>query len=141
MSPIVMAILGIIHLFIFITAVGLFYIFYKKQNYSKDQILWFCTTFILAAISGFFFANHFSFISTDSSLLLAIGYSIFPITQISLLLLSYPIIQLLNRKYKVKYAPVFLGIVASAPLSLLLMVTLAQFYWDFLGRSIYGQPV
>lgn len=139
MSTIVFATIGIIHVFIFVLACCTFYFFYDKQGYRKSDFILFLGVTILSSLVGFLFANHYAFLSKDSSLLLSVGYACFPIAQGSMLLLSYPAIQLIKYKYSIRYAPIFLGIVASAPVSLLLVVSFAQFYWDFLGKNIYGR--
>lgn len=138
MTAIALSIMIIFHIMAFMLAGFFFYTFYKKEHYTKKELVTFISTLFGIGILGFFAANHFSFLSSDSSVLLAIGYSAFPITQIAALLLVYPVFIVIEEKYKLKFAPIFLGIIASAPFSFLLSGILTQHYWEFLGRSIYG---
>jgi hypothetical protein len=138
---VIFAIFGLLHFFVFITSIALFTVFYKKENYGSSELITFISLIFIIGVVGFFTANQVAFISDDPSVLMSIGYSIIPITQASLALLSYSVLYLVNTKTKkpIKFAPICLGIIGSAPVSVLSTTLFSQPYWTFLGKSIYGQ--
>ena len=89
---------------------------------------------------GFFCANQVAFASDDPSVMMTIGYTIVPITQASFAFLSYTTLYIVNSQTKknIRFAPILLGIVTSAPISVLITTVLSQTYWNFLGKNIYG---
>jgi len=138
MTAVLAAGIALFHIFIFIACVAIFVLFYKKDKYSKIEISIFTLTIALVGVIGFFIANHFALLSTDKSVLLAMGYTAIPITQMGMVLLSYPIITLLKERFNLRYPPIILGIIASAPFSYLLTTILSPTYWSYLGEKIYG---
>ena len=138
MTGIFAGIVAMVHLLIFVTAIIAFCLYYKKVNLEKSQILIFAGLALTFGVLGFFVANHFAFITKDSGVMMTVGYTAVPITQMGLSLMSYPLVYMLQTKFKVKYFVVLLGIVTSAPLSLLLAASFSQYYWEFLGKNIYG---
>lgn len=133
MTAIFLTILIVAHILIFIFSILAFVFAYKKSHYSSKDIYLFLGCFTLCGLLGFFIANHFAFLTSDKSVTLAMGYTAMPITQMSVTILSYPIVELLKQKMELNYAPVLFGIVASAPLSFLLTSTLSFYYWQLLG--------
>ena len=134
MTTIMAILVGFFHIILFALSLFFFSVFFKKENYKKAEALSFGVSFLSVGILGFFVANHFSFLSSDSSVLLAVGYTVVPITQVAICMLSYPVV----KGFNFKYPPLFFGVMASAPLSFFLSTTLTQTYWEFLGRNIYG---
>lgn len=137
---VVIAIFGLIHFFIFAGTIGVFLTFYKKENYTSKELTIYLITILSSTVIAFFIANQLALISDDPSVMMAIGYTVIPITQGSLAFLSYTIVNILNssESRNIRYAPVLLGIITSAPVSLLATSTLSEFYWNWMGLSIYG---
>jgi hypothetical protein len=132
---VVFAIFGIMHSLLFIVCVSLFIKISKSEKYTKKEPLLFSIMLIVGTLIGFFVTNHFAMNINDGSFMLALGYSIIPITQGTLLLLSYV---LTSSKKEIKYTPVFLGICCSAPMTFLFTGLVGRFYWELLGINIYG---
>ena len=137
MLSVVIAILGLIHFLIFLLSILFFVIIYKKEKYQKIDLIKFLFTIFSVSVFSFFLVNHLTFIADSAQLLHAILISMLPISQLSILLLSYPLIKFLNDNEK--YASYFFGIMASIFLTLILVITLGETYWDLLGKNIYGR--
>ena len=132
---VVFAIFGIMHALLFVVCVSLYIKFSKSEKYTKNELSTFLVMILIGTLIGFFVTNHFAMSINEGSFMLALGYSIIPITQGSLLLLSYV---LTSVKKEIKYTPIFLGICCSAPMTFLFTGIVGRFYWDFLGMNIYG---
>jgi len=136
MKNILLAILVMTHVSIFCVSFYFLYRMRKSNSFSAGDIKTLLLLSFVISIIGFFGANHFSFLSKTSSVMLSIGYGAFPITQITLLILSYPVTNYFFKN--TKYSLVFSSIVLSIPLSFLYISLLSGYYWEFLGRNIYG---
>lgn len=139
MTAIFIAVVIIAYILVFIFSLVCFFIAYKHSDYGVKDIYSYVFCFLVFGCLGFFVANHFALMTSDKSITLAMGYAAMPITQMSIAILSYPMIVLFKDKIGLKYPPVFLGILASAPLSFLLTSTLSFYYWQFLGDSYFGK--
>ncbi len=137
---IVLSIFSVFYIVLFIASLALFYVFYKKQNYKIKHIFQYVITIILASITGFIVANHMAMIGDNNSVVASIGYAAIPITQASILLISYSVVQWMNKaaEKKIIYAPIFLGTVSSMSISFLMTLTVSKYYWAILGKNIYG---
>ncbi len=132
---IIFAVFGMLHFGLFILCLYSYKTFNGKKVYQKKDHIFFASTLILGTIISFFVVNHFALSITDASIMHAIGYSIIPITQVSLIFISYVLVSLTD---SIKFSPIFLGLASSAPLTFLMTGLVGRIYWEFLGRSIYG---
>ncbi|MFT6633066.1 MAG: hypothetical protein ACJAS4_003035 [Bacteriovoracaceae bacterium] len=137
---VVVAIFGLLHFFIFIFSIFLFTVFFKKENYGRSELVTYLSIIMFVGMLGFFCANQITFASDDQSIMMTIGYTIVPITQASFAFFSYTVLYIINSKTKknIRYAPILLGTITSAPVSVLMSTVLSQAYWNFLGKNIYG---
>lgn len=136
MTAIFIGILILFHMAVFFGSCYVIYKLVKKDTLQISDVKLVGILTLVISIIGFFGANHFAFLGQGADLMLAIGYSAFPVSQIVCLFLSYPVTLLFFKK--TKYTAVFFSIVMSAPLSFLWVSLLGGVYWELLGKSIYG---
>lgn len=136
---IVVTIIGFLHLFIFVGAVGYFIFSNTIEKYSKKEIATFIIMMLSTSVIGFFAAIHASILLPNPSIMRAVGYVAVPLTQVFFLLLTYVIVQFQNtfQNKQIRITPFLLGIVASAPISFLIMTLFGAAYWVTLGNRIY----
>ena len=135
----ILAIIGILYILISFFTIGMYVYVHRKEAYSKADLTIFILSTLFVTVVSFFVVNHLAISTSEATVMTSFGYSAVPITQFSLILLSYPMIQLLSMKgKKVKYGPVFFGIVLSTGLNYGATLLLATSYWEVLGVSIYG---
>ncbi len=135
----IIAIIGIAYILISIITIGMYVYVHRKQAYTRSDLSVFILTTFIITILSFFVVNHLAIFTSEATVMTSFGYSAVPITQFSLLLLSYPIVQILSSKGKsLKYGPIFFGIVLSAGLNFGATLLLATTYWEMIGVSIYG---
>ncbi len=118
---IVFAISIIIHASVFLLATTLFVVTYKKENYKPTQAI----AFFLSAIITAFLNVLIVVVAVKNldglqgSRLAVMGYTAFPVIPAIFALLSYSIVQTINRGFnnKIRYGAVLLGIIVAAPVS------------------------
>lgn len=136
----VLAFVVIIHTVIFCSTILVYRKIHGLLPYERKEHIIFVLSIIVVTVITFFYANHSALGTERSSVMTAIGYAIFPVTQSVCLLLSYVVVQSFNtfKGLKLRYSPYFLGIIASAPTGALATSFLSPYYWNLFGNNIYG---
>ncbi len=137
---ILLGFISFLYIIICIGSIGAFIYFYKKAPYSKQDIALFVLAIFINMSASFFISNHLAMSIQGSGIMTSIGYSIVPITQFSFALISYPILQMINRSrnLRLNYAPAFLGAASSLAFSYGFASIASPLYWNLLGKNIYG---
>ena len=137
---IILGLLGVFYLCVAIICLTAIFMLKKKDILSTSDLKVFFYIGFGITVLDFFISNHLAMFTGDSSVLAAIGYSAVPITQASVALISYSLLQILNKKNNKenKYTPYLLGSGFSAACAYGVTAALSPMYWEFLGKTIYG---
>lgn len=118
---IVFAISIIIHASVFLLATTLFVITYKKESYSpKQAFVYLLSALITAGLNVLIVVLAVKNLDgLQGSRLAVMGYTAFPVIPTIFGLLSYSIVQMINRSFnsKLRFGAVLLGIITAAPVS------------------------